>query len=144
VALHPNFPRSPYVVPDPAQRWFPADETLRASAYEKLLAPLVAKVREEVSEWRAAGYADASATSRALLQWWFGRPHLVEAADGSEAEFRYYFAQREAVESVIWLYDVKRARDKFDLIRFDSSGAVSHGMFPEAWPRYACKMATGS
>jgi type III restriction enzyme len=39
---------------------------------------------------------------------------------------------------------VRAARDKFDLMRFDSSGAVSGGMFPEAWPRYACKMATGS
>lgn len=39
---------------------------------------------------------------------------------------------------------MRAARDKFDLMRFDSSGAVSGGMFPEAWPRYACKMATGS
>lgn len=144
MALHPNFPRSPYAVPDPAVRWFPADEALRATAYEKLLPPLVAKVRDEVSTWRAAGYPGASPTSRALLRWWFETPHLVEQADGSESEFRYYFAQREAVESVIWLYEVRAARDKFDLMRFDSSGAVSGGMFPEAWPRYACKMATGS
>lgn len=144
MALHPNFPRSPYAIPDPAERWFPADEALRATAYEKLLPPLVAKVRDEVSTWRAAGYPGASPTSRALLRWWFETPHLVEQADGSESEFRYYFAQREAVESVIWLYEVRAARDKFDLMRFDSSGAVSGGMFPEAWPRYACKMATGS
>jgi type III restriction enzyme len=144
MALHPDFPRSAYVIPDPAERWFPADEALRATAYEKLLAPLVARVREEVSAWRATAYAGASPTSKALLRWWFDRPHLVEAADGTETEFRYYFAQREAVESVIWLYDVRAARDKFDLMRFDSSGAVSGGMFPEAWPRYACKMATGS
>ncbi|MCL4688718.1 MAG: DEAD/DEAH box helicase family protein [Burkholderiales bacterium] len=144
MALHPNFPRSPYAIPDPAERWFPADEALRASAYEKLLPPLVAKVRDEVSVWRAAAYPGASATSKALLRWWFETPHLVEQADGSEAEFRYYFAQREAVESVIWLYDARAARDKFDLLRFDSSGAVSGGLFPEDWPRYACKMATGA
>jgi len=48
------------------------------------------------------------------------------------------------VESVIWLYDVKHARDKFDLMRFDSSGAVSAGMFSEDWPRYVVKMATGA
>ena len=144
MALHPDFPRSPYAIPAPSQRWFPADEALRATAYEKLLAPLVARVRVEVNEWRAAGYPGASPTSKALLKWWFDTPHLVEQADGSEAEFRYYFAQREAVESVIWLYDAKGARDKFDLMRFDSSGAVSGGMFPEDWPRYVCKMATGS
>lgn len=45
---------------------------------------------------------------------------------------------------VIWLHDVRRARDKFDLLRFDASGAVSHGMFPEDWPRYVIKMATGA
>jgi hypothetical protein len=65
-------------------------------------------------------------------------------ADGSVESFRWYFAQREAVESVIWLYDVKHARDKYDLMRFDASGAVSAGMFPEDWPRYVVKMATGA
>ena len=65
----------------------------------------------------------------ALLRWWFETEHLVENADGSLSPFRYYFAQREAVESVIWLYEVRQARDKFDLLRFDASGAVSTGMF---------------
>ena len=144
MALHPSFPKSPFEIPDPDQRWFPADEALRESAYEKLLPPLVAKIRAEVSAWRAAGYPGCSDTSRALLKWWFDQSHQLEAADGTLVPFSYYFAQREAVESVIWLYDVKGARDKFDLIRFDSSGAVSAGMFPEDWPRYVCKMATGA
>jgi type III restriction enzyme len=48
------------------------------------------------------------------------------------------------VETVIWLHDVKHARDKFDLLRFDASGSVSSGMFSEDWPRYVLKMATGS
>lgn len=144
MALHPAFPKSPYEIPKPDQRWFPADEALRASAYEKLLPPLVAQIREQVSAWRAGGYAGASPTSRALLRWWFETPHAVEQADGTEAAFRYYFAQREAVETVVWLHDVRQARDKHDLMRFDASGAVSGGMFPEDWPRYVCKMATGS
>src|SRR6185312_4994082 len=55
-----------------------------------------------------------------------------------------YFAQREAVESVIWLHEVRRACDKYDLLRFDASGAVSSGMFDEDWPRYVLKMATGA
>ncbi len=36
------------------------------------------------------------------------------------------------------------AKDKFDLMRFDSSGAVSAQMFDESWRRYVVKMATGS
>ena len=127
MALHPDLPRSPYAVLAPDQRWFPAAEELRSTAYEKLLPPLVAKIREEVSTWRDGGYAGASATSRALLSWWFDTEHLVEQADGTLSPFRYYFAQREAVETVIWLYDVRRVRDKFDLLRFDASGAVSAG-----------------
>ena len=144
MALHPDFPTSPYAPLIPEQRWFPADEAMRATAYEKLLPPLVAKVRKEVFAWRNGGYAGASSTSRALLRWWFDTEQLVENADGSLSTFRYYFSQREAVESVIWLHEVRRARDKFDLLRFDASGAVSSGMFDEDWPRYVLKMATGA
>ena len=144
MALHPQFPASPYAPLIPEQRWFPAAEALRDTAYEKLLPPLVAKVRKEVHAWRNQGYAGASATSVVLLRHWFETDHLTENADGSLSTFRYYFAQREAVETVIWLYEVRRARDKFDLLRFDASGAVSSGMFAEDWPRYVLKMATGA
>jgi type III restriction enzyme len=67
MALHSEFPRSPYAPLIPSQRWFPADETLRSTAYEKLLPPLVAKIREEVYAWRKSGYRGASATSVSLL-----------------------------------------------------------------------------
>jgi type III restriction enzyme len=144
MALHPDFPKSPYAELLPDQRWFPAAEELRSTAYEKLLPPLVAKIRNEVTAWRNAGYAGASDTSRALLNWWFETEHLVEQADGALSPFRYYFAQREAVETVIWLHDARKVRDKFDLLRFDASGAVSLGMFDEDWPRYVVKMATGA
>lgn len=144
MALHPNFPSAPYATLIPEHRWFPADEALRDTAYDKLLPPLVAKIRKEVHAWRASGYKGASSTSAALMRWWFETEHFIEGSDGSLNEFRYYFAQREAVETVIWLYEVKRARDKFDLLRFDSSGAVSAGMFDEDWPRYVLKMATGA
>jgi hypothetical protein len=95
----------------PEQRWFPADEALRSTAYEKLVPPLVAKVREEVFEWRNKGYAGASPTSVALLRYWFETEHLVENADGSLSTFRYYFAQREAVETVIWLDEAHHIHD---------------------------------
>ncbi len=144
MALHPEFPKSPYTELLPDQRWFPAAEELRSTAYEKLLPPLVAKIRSEVSAWRSASYAGVSETSRALLSWWFEAEHLVEQDDGTLSPFRYYFAQREAVETVIWLHDVRQVRDKFDLLRYDASGAVSTNMFDEDWPRYVVKMATGA
>ncbi len=144
MALHPSFPLSPYEELQPAHRWFPADEALRESAYERLVPPLVAQIRADVKAWRDADYPGAAPTSRALLHWWFDTEHEIEGADGARTAFRFYFAQREAVESVIWLHDVRRARDKFDLMRFDASGAVSAGMFDEDWPRYVIKMATGA
>ena len=144
MGLHPNFPLSPYETLAPQVRWFPAAEELRKTDYRKLLPPLVAHIRESVAAWRDADYPAASPTSRALLNWWFKTDHLTELADGSLTQFRYYFAQREAVETVIWLYDVRNARDKHDLMRFDSSGAVSANMFDEAWPRFVVKMATGA
>src|SRR6266478_10045453 len=144
MALHPLLPLSPYEPLLADQRWFPAAEELRQTAYEKLLPPLVAKIRQEVQDWRNANYEGASPISRALLRWWFDTEHLTESADGSLSTFRYYFAQREAVETVIWLYEVRRARDKYDLLRFDASGAVSSAMFAEDWPRYVLKMATGA
>lgn len=144
MALHPDFPDSPYDILDPALRWFPADETLRETSFEKLLPPLVPQLRKQIQEWRKNLYAGATETSRSLLNWWFNMPHLIPQADGTMAEFQYYFAQREAVETVIYLYDVIKVKDKYDLMRFDSSGAVSTGMFDETWRRFVVKMATGA
>ena len=144
MALHPDFPDSPHTILDPELRWFPADETLRESSAEKLMPPLVAELRRQVQAFRSSGYAGASPTSRSLLNWWFEEPHLLEQTNGSVTEFRYFFAQREAVETVIYLYDVVGVRDKYDLMRFDSTGAVSTGMFDETWRRFVVKMATGT
>ncbi|PZO54164.1 MAG: type III restriction endonuclease subunit R [Alphaproteobacteria bacterium] len=144
MALHPDFPLSPYEVLDPDIRWFPAAEELRDAAQDKLIPPLVANIRREVSDWRAADYVGATPTSKALLEWWFKTDHLIDQSDGTQTAFRYYFAQREAVETVIWLHDVRGVRDKHDLMRFDATGAVSASMFDEAWPRYVVKMATGA
>ena len=144
MALHPNFPDSPYAILDPATRWFPADEALRETSMDKLMPPLVPQLRRKVKEWRDNGYVGATDTSRSLLNWWFNTPHLLPQADGTMAEFQYYFAQREALETIIYLYDVVGVQDKYDLMRFDSSGAVSTGMFDETWRRFVVKMATGT
>jgi type III restriction enzyme len=144
MALHKDFPQSPHAILDPGIRWFPADEALRETSMEKLMPPLVPQLRKKVKEWRDSGYVGATDTSRSLLNWWFNTPHLLPQTDGTMAEFQYYFAQREALETIIYLHDVVGVQDKFDLMRFDSSGAVSTGMFDETWRRFVVKMATGS
>ncbi len=144
MALHPDFPESPHAILDPSVRWFPADEALRETTSDKLMPPLVPQLRRKVKEFRDGGYVGAADTSRSLLNWWFNTPHLLDQSDTAMTEFQYYFAQREALETIIYLYDVVGVKDKYDLMRFDSSGTVSAGMFDETWRRFVVKMATGS
>ncbi|MEI7451170.1 MAG: DEAD/DEAH box helicase family protein, partial [Desulfomonile sp.] len=144
MALHKDFPQSPHVILDPGIRWFPADEALRDSSMEKLMPPLVAELRRKVKEFRDCNYIGATNTSKSLLNWWFNTPHLLPKSDGTMAEFEYYFAQREALETIIFLYDAVGVKDKHDLMRFDASGLVSGSMFDETWRRFVVKMATGS
>lgn len=144
MALHPDFPESPYAILDPEIRWFPADEALRETSSEKLLPPLVSELRKWIKKWRDDNYQGATNTSRTLLNWWFNKEHLLPSTDDNLSEFKYYFGQREAVEAIVYLYDVVGVKDKYDLMRFDSSGAVSTGMFDETWRRFVIKMATGT
>ncbi len=144
MALHKNFPDSPHAVLDPDIRWFPADEALRDTSMDKLMPPLVAQLRKKVKEFRDSGYVGAADTSKSLLNWWFIEPHLLPGVGNISGRFEYYFAQREAIETIIYLYDVIGVQDKHDMMRFDASGLVSGSMFDETWRRFVVKMATGS
>ncbi len=109
------------------------------NAYEKLLPPLVYKIRLAVTKWRDEDYKGASETSKSLMNFWFNQEHLIR-----QTKFAFFFSQREAFESIIYLYEIANANDKYELMRFDSSGRVSTGMFDENWTRYVIKMATGA
>lgn len=141
MALPPNFPESPYAILAPNARWEPG----RGDLFE-MLPPLVSSLRQAVAAWRAGGYQGASQTSRSLLRWWFGEQHWQPGADGAMGQFRYYFAQQEAVETVLYLLENPQhpVREPLDLLRFDSTGEVSTGRFDETWRRFVIKMATGS
>ena len=136
--LPPDFPESPHEILAPDARWLPDDSDM----FWGKLPPLVEKLRVAVKAWRDDGYRDVSPTTAALLDWWFGTARLQ--GDLMYDSFRYYFAQREAIETIIYLYEVKRAEDKYDLMRFDSTGTLSAGQFDEDWLRFVVKMATGS
>ena len=144
MALHKNFPQSPHVILEPDIRWFPADETLRDMSMEKLMPPLVAQLRRKVKAFRDSGYVGAADTSKSLLNWWFREPHLLSGVENIPGRFEYYFAQREAIETIIYLCDVVGVQDKYDMMRFDASDLVSGSMFDETWRRFVVKMATGS
>ncbi|KQC04067.1 MAG: type III restriction endonuclease subunit R [Candidatus Cloacimonas sp. SDB] len=133
----------PFSIMPPDSRWVPTTNELRELGYNFLLPPLVHKIREAVFDWRLKNYEGATDTSKQLLKYWFQTEHS-NIIDDEEIQFQYYFSQREAMESIIYLYEVVEAHDKFNLMRFDSSGLVSTGHFYENWTRYVIKMATGS
>ncbi len=144
MALPPDFPTDPHAILDPDLRWYPGDEERGGRALELLLPPLVDRIRRGVKEWRDSGYAGASPTTRALLRHWFEGDHRVLDGDGAPRSFRYYFGQREAVESVLWLYEVEQARDPHALLKYDAAGGLMQREFPETWTRYVLKLATGT
>jgi type III restriction enzyme len=67
---------------------------------------LVNRLRTEVDEWRASGYPGACPISERLFTYWFDEDHLINGN-----AFRYYFGQREAVETLIYLLEVKNIGD---------------------------------
>lgn len=101
-------------------------------------APLVAGIRTEVDAWRAGGYPGASPTSRRLLEHWFLDEHQITGGE----PFRYFFCQREAVESLIYLHEVAASRTLADLVTRYASEPVP--VAAQDYPRYVVKMATGS
>lgn len=141
--MQKKFIKNPYKIMPPDTRWIPSKQKRLQFAYSQLMPPLVQIIREKVYEWRNKNYQAATETSKALLNYWFNKKH-VKIINDEEIEFCYYFAQREAMESIIYLYEVAKVRDKYDLIRFDSSNEVSAGKFDESWLRFVIKMATGT
>jgi type III restriction enzyme len=104
-------------------------------------APCVPAIRAAVSEWREKGYRGATETSRLLLNHWFLTDH--RQPDGTS--FRYHYFQREAIETLIYLYEVARVRRHKDLLeRFAANIPGIRLLRYDEFARYAVKMATGS
>ena len=106
-------------------------------------------IRGAVREWREAFYAGASDTTRHLLDHWFNRSHRRTTPAGEDFEFRYYFCQREAIETLVYLKEVRNLNCLSELIaEFGGPDAelAALGITDEedAWGRYAFKLATGA
>lgn len=106
-------------------------------------APAVPMIREAVKSWKAGNYRGISDTTRLLLNWWFPPDgHRVGGASGRP--FRYHPFQREAIETLIYLYEVEEVRRQKTLletfVRRPDIQLLQHDDFA----RYCLKMATGS
>ena len=75
---------------------------------------LVPFLREKVDAWRDGGYPGASEVTSRLFEYWFEEDHEVS---GFDSPFRYYFCQREAIETLVWLIEIAGQRDAVDLIK---------------------------
>ncbi|MBI2907605.1 MAG: DEAD/DEAH box helicase family protein [Chloroflexi bacterium] len=109
---------------------------------------LVRAIRAEVDGWRRGLYAGVSDTSRDLLNFWFNTEHQVEDDDGNSVPFRYHWAQREAIETIIYLYEMRGIRSVAALLTElggDSLADLALGIHPDEdrWPKDCCKIATG-
>ena len=101
-----------------------------ASLFEDMLASseqhndFVNQLRDEVRAWRDAGYPGTALVTRRLLEWWFERDEERRAIGR-----RFFFCQQEAIEAVIYLYEVQNRW------RMPETGELV---------RYALKLATGT
>ncbi|HZL04526.1 MAG TPA: DEAD/DEAH box helicase family protein, partial [Coriobacteriia bacterium] len=104
---------------------------------------LINRLRGDVAAWRASGYPGVTATTSRLLRYW---------ADPTRGN-RVFFAQREAVESVIYAAEVAgrlTSAQAGRTARVQSSGwiqtalAEQNAEYNANLPRLAVKMATGT
>jgi len=97
------------------------------------------KIRTAVAGWRGKGYGGASAVTKRLLEFWFKEEHLLR----SSSEFRFWRAQREAIEALIYVYEVCRYHSLYSLSR-NFNVSLTFDPTTDNWPKYCFKMATGS
>lgn len=104
-------------------------------------APCVPLLRQKVAEWREREYKGATDVTRTLLRWWFANDHRLP--DGRL--FAYHQSQREAIETLIYAYEVARVRTRQGLLeRFARAGEQISLPPEDDFARYCTKMATGS
>ena len=88
-------------------------------------------IRKRVREWRNSGYDGTTSVTRKLLIHW--------SEDSAHRQLRPFFAQREAIETLIWLREVATARTHERSELEAKSRAYNDNIV-----RYCAKMATGT
>jgi type III restriction enzyme len=96
-------------------------------------------IRKEVSRWRNDSYTNTTRVTKELLNFWFNNPerHAIK---------KLFFAQREAIETAIWINEVAERSNAGQNI-LNKLKLAQKGVSPEPHqqlPRIAFKMATGT
>jgi type III restriction enzyme len=96
-------------------------------------------IRKEVGAWRDEGYPNTTRVTRELLDFWFRNPER-------EAMRQLFFAQREAIETAIWLNEIatraNAGQAMLDVLRKEQKAVSADSA--HHLPRVAFKMATGT
>lgn len=103
-------------------------------------APCVPRIRDKVKEWRDGGYKGVTDTTRILLNYWFQTDHRLP----NGCKFQYNYFQREAVETLVYLYEVAKTRRHKNLVETFATRSDLRLLQYDEFPRYCVKMATGS
>ncbi|MCS7190896.1 MAG: DEAD/DEAH box helicase family protein [Fimbriimonadales bacterium] len=103
-------------------------------------APCVPAIREAVQQWRERGYYGVSETTKTLLNHWFHTDHRLPTG----RRFEYHYSQREAIETLIYLYEVAQIRRQKDLVERFAGRSDLRLLRYDEFARYCIKMATGS
>lgn len=98
---------------------------------------IVTAIQDQVRAWVAAGYPDVSPLTLTLLRHWFGDPHLMR--DGTL--FQWYSHQRRAVETTIYLLEVREARRVEDYARVARTERTAQR---DQWAKIGLQLATGA
>ncbi len=103
-------------------------------------APCVPAIREAVKAWQEKGYKGATQTTSELLNYWFKNDHRLS----NGRQFVYHYFQREAIETLIYLWEVEKVRTRTELLERYARDLNLHLPIHDDFMRYAVKMATGS
>lgn len=107
-------------------------------------AACVPALRQAVAEWKAAGYPGITDTTRILFGHWF-HPDGHRLKNGRF--FKYHTAQQEAIETLVYVWEVARVHRRKELLeKYASKALLGSIALPkyDGFARYAIKMATGS
>jgi len=107
--------------------------------------PLDHKIKSAVAAWREQGYERASLVTQRLLEFWFKEEHWLKDGVGASSmmPFEFWRAQREAIEALIYVYEVCRYHNLYSLAR-NFGVSLTFDPTTDNWPKYCFKMATGS
>ncbi|GGR68360.1 type III restriction protein res subunit [Deinococcus seoulensis] len=120
-----------------------ADGTLFDISEYMATAVCVPKLREAVQAWREGGYKGVTGTTQLLLRHWFHTEHRLP----NGRMFTYHAAQRGALETLIYTWEVAGVRTRLDLLEAFAIKELLQGQqLPgnDGLSRLALKMATGS